>query len=454
MNRYSVGIRRTTQSIVKHHSTTKEYAFEMASSSIKFGRGVTKEIGSDLQGLGLTNNICIITDPYMLTLKPMQTVLESLKKSNIQYKVFSDVSVEPTDESFMKAIDYCKEHKFDGYVAVGGGSVIDTAKACNLYSCNPNNDFFDFVNAPIGKGLPVQRKLKPLIAIPTTAGTGSEATGVSIFDHTESGAKTGIRDRAIRPLMGIIDPDHLEYCGPELTAFTGLDVLCHSIESFTAVRYHDRITGAPSSSLTRPAYQGSNPISDIWSGYALKQCADNIAKAVEHNDPVAREMMALAATAAGTGFGSAGVHIPHAMSYPISSLVRDYKPKTGYSQKGSKKAIVPHGLSVILTAPAVFAWTASADYDRHMKAAELLGANVINKTSTDSGLILADAIRTLLYRWKSFIPDGLNGVGYTDSDIDNLVKGTLPQRKVLDVAPKQATSDDLAAIIQKSMTLF
>jgi hydroxyacid-oxoacid transhydrogenase len=301
-------MRRITKTVVAKRNFSgaifsPEYAFEMASSSVRFGRGVTKEIGQDLISLGLTKNVCIVTDPYMATLPPMKAVLDSLVKANISFEVFDRVAVEPTDASLQIAIDYCKSKQFDAFVAVGGGSAMDTAKAANVYMCNPNNDFLDFVNAPVGKGLPIPGKLKPLIAVPTTAGTGSETTGVSIFDHTPTGAKTGIRDRALRPILGIIDPDHTRTCGPELTAFTGLDVLCHALESYTAVPYQQRITGAPARPQLRPAYQGSNSISDIWSGFALQQCAKYLLRAVE-GDPFAREQMCLASTAAGVGFGT------------------------------------------------------------------------------------------------------------------------------------------------------
>jgi len=446
-----------------------EYAFEMASSSVRFGRGVTKEIGEDLKALGLTKNVCVVTDPYMATLPPMTAVLDSLKKTGIEYKVFDQVCVEPTDASLQIAIEYCKKNNFDGFVAVGGGSVMDTAKAANVYMCNPNNDFLDFVNAPIGKGLPVPGKLKPLIAVPTTAGTGSETTGVSIFDHTPTGAKTGIRDRSLRPVLGIIDPDHTKTCGPELTAFTGLDVLCHALESYTAVPFHQRITGAPKQPQLRPAYQGSNSISDIWSGYALQQCSKYLLRAVE-GDPIAREQMCFASTAAGVGFGSAGVHLCHAMSYPISSCVRSFRPSTGYDQalKNTvqskamtnlqdvklKENMVPHGLSVVLTAPSVFKWTAVADPERHLRAAALLGADVSNVNTADAGQVLSDTITKLLLHWTRFIPNGLKDIGYSSSDLDMLVKGTLPQRKVIDVSPRQPQPDDFYKMLDNSMRLF
>jgi hydroxyacid-oxoacid transhydrogenase len=180
--------------------------------------------------------------------------------------------VEPTDKSMQRAIDFARRKNFSAFVAVGGGSVMDTAKTANLYMCHPQNQFLDFVNAPIGKGIPIQGSLKPLIALPTTAGTGSETTGVAIFDHSASGAKTGIRDRALRPSLGLIDPENTVTCSPELSAYAGLDVLCHALESFTAVPYKER-GSRPATPALRPAYQGCNPISDIWSGYALQQCA-------------------------------------------------------------------------------------------------------------------------------------------------------------------------------------
>ena len=256
-------------------------------------------------------------------MSPFRAVADSLTKAGVKFDIFDDVTVEPTDKSLKLAIDFCRKRNYKAFVAIGGGSVMDTAKAANVYMCHPQAEFLDFVNAPIGKGLPVPSALRPLIAVPTTAGTGSifpilnmycksqnadviigsETTGVSIFDFLESNTKTGIRDRALRPTLAIIDPDHTATCSPELTAFSGLDVLCHALESFTAVPYRERITGAPSSSLLRPAYQGSNPIAEIWSGYALQQCAKYLRRAVEHGDPVAREQMCLASTAAGVGFG-------------------------------------------------------------------------------------------------------------------------------------------------------
>ncbi len=173
----------------------------MAVSSIRFGVGVTREVGMDLHDLGVKHAL-VVTDPVNRKLKPCEVVLNSLDSAGIRVTVYDRVRVEPTDESFQDAIRFANGLEFDGIVAVGGGSTIDTAKAVNLYTTYPPEDFLDYVNPPIGKGLPVPGPLKPLIAIPTTAGTGSETTGVSIFDLTRMHAKTGIASRRLKPTLG------------------------------------------------------------------------------------------------------------------------------------------------------------------------------------------------------------------------------------------------------------
>ena len=291
-----------------------EYAFEMATSAVRFGAGVTREVGADLQALGVRRAL-VITDPTVSRLAPMQTVRASLEAAGIDFEVFDRVRVEPTDESFLEAIAFARRGNGDGFVAVGGGSAIDTAKAANLYSTYPPDDFLDYVNPPIGKGMPVPGPLKPLIAVPTTAGTGSETTGVSIFDLTRLHAKTGIASRLLKPTLGLVDPENTRTLPPEVAASSGLDILSHALESFTALPYTAR--PRPDRPSLRPAYQGSNPISDLWSLQALRLVNQFLIRAVEDpEDDEARANMLLAASYAGIGFGNAGVHLPHGMSYP------------------------------------------------------------------------------------------------------------------------------------------
>jgi hydroxyacid-oxoacid transhydrogenase len=423
-----------------------EIAFEMAVSSIRFGPGVTREVGMDLADLG-AKNVLVVTDPVLRKLPPVRTVVESLEKNGIAATVYDRVRVEPTDESFQAAIHFANKGNgrgnYDAIVAVGGGSVIDTAKAVNLYVTYPPADFLDYVNPPIGKGLPVPGPLKPLIAIPTTAGTGSETTGVSIFDLSKMHAKTGIASRRLKPTLGLLDPENTRTMPPQVAASSGLDILSHAVESFTALPFSER--PLPDRPLVRPAYQGSNPISDVWSLQALRMVAKYLVRAVEDpSDDEARASMLLAASYAGVGFGNAGVHLPHGMSYPVSGKVKNYRTP-GYV---TDHALVPHGFSVILNAPAVFRYTASANAARHLEAAEALGVDVARCQAADAGKVLSERITWFMQRLKT--PNGLREIGYTSSDIPALVEGTLPQHRVTKLSPRPAGPEELAKLFEES----
>ena len=420
-----------------------EFAFEMAVSNVRFGAGVTRECGMDLADLGVRHAL-VITDRNLAPLPPVRVALESLEAAGIKATVYDRVRVEPTDESFQDAIAFAQQGSYDGFVAIGGGSTIDTAKAVNLYTTYPPEHFLDYANAPIGKALPVPGPLKPLIAIPTTAGTGSETTGVSIFDLTRMHAKTGIASRRLKPTLGLLDPDNTRTMPPQVAASSGLDILSHAVESFTAMPYTDR--PRPDRPAVRPAYQGSNPISDIWSLQSLRMVAQYIVRAVDDpGDDDARANMMLAAAYAGVGFGNAGVHLPHGMSYPVSGRITSYRTP-GYAVD---HALIPHGFSVILNAPAVFRYTASANPERHLRAAEALGADVSNARAADAGKILADRITWFMHRLNT--PNGLRAIGYSSSDIPALVEGTIPQHRVTKLSPRPAAADDLAQLFEGAM---
>jgi hydroxyacid-oxoacid transhydrogenase len=421
----------------------RETAIEMATSNIRFGPGVTREVGMDLDSLG-ARRVMLVIDPALARLAPVIRAVESLDREKIAYTVFDRVRVEPTDESFREAIEFAKREPFDAFVAVGGGSTIDTAKAANLYSTYPPADFMDYVNPPVGKGLPVPGPLKPLIAVPTTAGTGSETTGVAIFDFAKLHAKTGIAHRRLKPTLGLIDPENTRTMPPMVAACTGLDVLSHAIESYTAIAYTDRL--AADRPILRPAYQGSNPISDIWSVESMRMVSQYLLRAVrDPGDDEARGQMLLASAFAGIGFGNAGVHLPHGMSYPVAGLVRRFRP-AGYDVD---HPMVPHGMSVILNAPAVFRFTASACPERHLRAAEILGADVSRVTQADAGKVLADRLIWLMQQVG--MPSGLAAVGYSSEDIPALVQGTLPQHRVTKLSPRQASEQDLARLFEDAM---
>ncbi|CAF1010390.1 unnamed protein product [Adineta steineri] len=451
-------IERTNQCCPAHGGGLKsDYAFEMACSTVRFGPGVIQELGFDLRNLNC-KNIALFTDERIRQLKSFENVLRALETKQIKYKIFDKIRVEPTDTSFKEAIHFACQEEFDGYVAVGGGSVMDTCKAANLFASAPNKeatDFLDYVNPPIGKGLPVRHTLKPCIAVPTTAGTGSETTGVAIFDYEELHAKTGIAHRSMRPTLGLIDPDFVQTMPSRVAANSGFDVLCHAIESYTAIPFNQR-TPRPKDPIERPTYQGSNPISDIWSIQSLRAVAKYLKRSIvyENDDAEARTQMHLASTMAGIGFGNAGVHLCHGMSYGISGHVRTYHAK----DYPTDHPIIPHGLSVVMTSPAVFEFTAPACPERHLEVASILAtggetkSKFLNRPHKDAGKILSDVLRQFLY--DVHVDNGLQALGYTNSDIPALVKATIPQQRVTKLAPLTHTQEDLARLFENSMKLF
>jgi hydroxyacid-oxoacid transhydrogenase len=421
---------------------TLESIINVSSANIKYGPGATREIGFDMKELGATR-IMVVTDRNMAKSKPVEVTLKALEDEGLEAVLYDDTHVEPTDVSLKKAIDFAEKGKFDGFIGIGGGSSMDTAKVSNLYSTYPA-DFLTYVNAPIGKATPVPGPLKPLICIPTTAGTGSETTGVAIFDIVEMHAKTGIASRAIRPVEGIVDPENTRTLPPMVAACTGFDVLVHALESYTALPYNQR--PAPENPRLRPTYQGSNPISDVWAARAIEIVSSNIMRVIENpEDDEARSWMIMAATFAGIGFGNAGVHLAHGMSYPVSGMVRNYKP-AGYPMD---YPIIPHGMAVILCAPSVFRFTAKASPDRHLEAARLMGMNVANTRIEDAGEILAGLLISLMQ--KTGVPNGLEAVGYTASDVDRLVEGTLPQHRVTGLSPRPFSAEDLKKLFLDSL---
>jgi alcohol dehydrogenase class IV len=421
-------------------------SFTVEVNHFTFGPGSLRESGSHARALGM-KRIALYTDKTVRDLPYVATVKRSLEAAGCSVAIYWECEVEPTDRSFKAAAKFALEGNFDGFVSVGGGSVMDTAKAANLYATYPD-DFLAYVNAPIGQGKAVPGPLKPHIACPTTCGTGSEVTGIAIFDLLDHQCKTGILSRHLLPSRALVDPDVTHTLTPAVIAANGFDALSHALESYTArphsakAKAYEGFDGAK-----RPMNQGANLWSDMGAREALRVIGQNLVNAVnDPSDAQAKGAIMYSALIAGMTFSNAGCHLPHGMSYAVSGLVRDFKAPAGYPQD---EPMVPHGMSVVLNAPSVYRFTGEAAPERHLEAAQFLGADTAGAGANDAGEVVAGKLIEMM-RAVNF-PNGLNAVGYTDADAETLAERAFPQQRVIKNAPRDVTKASLAELFKGAM---
>ena len=419
-----------------------ETIFTWGAPPVKFGVGATDELGFDLKQLGI-ERVLVVTDRGVAATGLPERVRGLLAESGLKAELYDRVHVEPTDESLREAAGFARGGDWDGFLAVGGGSSIDTAKAINLLTTD-GRDVMDYVNKPVGEGRSPRQPLKPLVAVPTTAGTGAESTAVCILDILGLRLKSGISHPRLRPVLAVVDPRNTLTLPPEVTASAGMDIVCHALESYTARWFSDFPRKQASE---RVPYCGANPISDLWCARALSLVARSFRRAVHDGaDLEARSDMLQAATFAGMGFGNAGVHIPHACGYPIAGRVTGYRPD-GY---GLDEPLVPHGQSVAVTAPAAFRFTFPAAPARHQRAAALLGGLDPSEAAARKQPELLPEVLVRLMR-DIGVPNGVAAFGYDEADIPELVAGAMRQQRLLAVAPVEVTEEALTRILRDSL---
>ena len=412
--------------------SARESMFTIEATPVKFGAGAAHDAGWEMKRLG-GQRVFVVVDPEVMARGVARPVLDSLAAAGLDLVLYSEVETEPSRAALERAVAAAREARPDAFVAVGGGSAIDTAKVANLLYTH-GGEIMDYVNPPVGLGHKPPSPLRPLLAVPTTAGSGSEATTVAILDLPDLKIKTGISHRYLRPAQAIVDPELSRAAPGPVIASAGLDVVCHAAESFLSRPYTTR--ERPASPDDHPPYQGSNPVADLWSAQALRYGGQYLRRAV------ASGFMMLSATMAGVGFGSAGVHIPHSCAYPIAGLKHEYRDP-GYP---GSKVFVPHGFSVIVTAPAAFRFTFDADPAKHLLAAQFLTGDTYAPDDRDA---LPNALLQLMRDVGA--PSGVAALGYDESDIPALIDGALKQQRLLAVAPKPPGRDDLERIFRESM---
>ncbi|WP_299049891.1 hydroxyacid-oxoacid transhydrogenase [uncultured Nocardioides sp.] len=423
-----------------------ETVFTYAAPALKFGPGASDEISHDLGTFG-AKRVLLVTDAGVAATGHPARIADQVRAAGIEVVVYDRARVEPTDGSLAEAVAFGRDAgPFDAVVAVGGGSSIDTAKAVNLLTTNPG-ELMDYVNAPVGGGRAPTEKLLPLVAVPTTTGTGSESTTVCILDVVDQHVKTGISHVALRPTLAVVDPALAMTQPAMVTAASGMDILSHALESLTARWYADL---PAKQAHERVPYCGANPVAEMWAERSLSLLATSFREAVRDGDDAhAREQMSMAATFAGLGFGNAGVHIPHANAYPIAGRVGPFRPEGYPGADASGKGLVPHGMAVAMTVPAAFRFTFEVDPQRHLRAARLLDPTGAHGSDADGPEALP-AVVTALMRDVG-IPSGLAEIGFADADVEPIVEGTLKQQRLLATSPRETTPEDLAGIVRDSL---
>jgi alcohol dehydrogenase class IV len=416
-----------------------ESIYTLVLPGLVFGPGASREAGWRARSLGVSRAL-LVTDAFLAERGLHEHVLDACRQEGVDVVVHLIPVGEPTESTLAEVGAAARAAGMDGVIGLGGGSALDAAKVAALLGTH-GGAVRDYVNAPLGGALAPPGPLLPLLAIPTTAGTGSEVTAVAVLDLPDERVKTGIAHASLRPLVALCDPDLTLGVPAAVTAATGIDALLHAAEAYTSIPYTSR--PAPATPVERPNYQGSHPLADVWVRHAIELVGRFLERAVaDGTDREARAGMMLAATAAGIGFGNAGVHIPHACSYPIAGLRHGWKPP-GYPGEGR---FVPHGIACALTAPAAFGLTHAALPERHRDAARLLTGSEPDPADANP---LGGAVRALMERIG--VPSRLAEVGYGEDDVPELVAGAEKQQRLLACSPVPVGADVLGRVFRASL---
>lgn len=418
-------------------------SFTVEMPRVTYGRGTLRETGPRAHGRGI-RRAALFTDPFLADSASVATARASLKTAGVDHAVFSEVCIEPTDRSVSAAAAFLADGGFDGVVSVGGGSVMDTAKGAMVYARYPAS-FRTYFAAPAGDGVAIPGPVLPHLACPTTVGTGAEMTGLAVIRLLELNTKFVLASRHILPVEAIIDPACGDSLPAAVVASSGFDLLSHALETYTARAYTRwPAVAAPDA---RPMIQGANPWSDLGAREALKLVGRYLERGVaDARDYEARDALSWAASLAGMAFGNCGTHLPHAFSYAVTHLVRQYRAP---HYPGGDGPFVPHGMSVIVNAPAAIRFTACAAPERHLQAAACLGADVRDAAPDDAGEVVAERIVALMR--ATGMPNGLGGVGFDAADAAALAASALRQRRAIGNAPRALDADAAAGIFAAAM---
>ncbi len=420
-------------------------SFTVAMPRLTVGRGTLSEVGDRTAALGV-RRVALFTDPYLLDGPLVAIARQSLRAAGIEVAVFSDIRVEPDDESVARGAAFLNEARCEAMVSVGGGSVMDTAKAA-LVLHRHSGEPIDYFAPPVGGGRAITGPLLPHVACPTTSGTGSECTSISVLRITSLNTKFVIAHPSLLPTIAIVDPQVCDSLPANAVASTGFDLCCHALECYTARAYtqHDKVA----SPNARQYIQGANPFSDLAAREAMQIVGEYLERGVnDASDTQARDQLMWGATLAGIAFGNSGTHLPHAMSYGVTHLMKDITTD-GYPVK---TPFVPHGISVIVNAPAIFRYTAESTPERHLQGARYLQADDKGAAPEDAGEVLAKRLVQLMK--DTHMPNGLTGVGFDESHVQALATSSIRQGRAIANAPRDSNLVDLENMYRSAMSYW
>jgi hydroxyacid-oxoacid transhydrogenase len=419
-------------------------SFTIQIPKVTFGRGCLAEAGARAAAIGMSR-VALFTDPFLKDGAYVETVRHSLKEAGIDVAVFSEIRIEADDASVERGAKFIAEGDFNGVVSVGGGSVIDTAKAAMLYALYPTDDFLDYFAAPIGVGKAMPGALLPHIACPTTSGTGSECTSISVIRITELDTKFVLANPVMLANAALIDPACCDSLPGNIVASTGFDLLSHAIECYTAKAYTQ--WAKIEDPTKRPLIQGANPWSDLAARKALEIAGQFLERGVnDASDNEARDALMWGASLAGMAFGNSGTHLAHAMSYGITHLMREITTKDYPVQS----PFIPHGISVVVSAPAIFRYTAEGAPERHLEAASYLNTDLRGAENDDAGEVVAGKLIQLMK--QTGMPNGLNDLGFGADDVKALAASSIRQGRAIANAPRETNLQDIENIYTAALS--
>jgi len=420
-------------------------SFTVAMPRLTFGRGTLSEVGARSARYGF-KRVALFTDPYLLDGPLVGIATESLSQAGIDVGIFSDVRVEPCDATVERGATFLKTGKFDAVVSVGGGSVIDTAKGALLEHQHGGN-IVEYFAPPIGQAKSVTGPVLPHIACPTTSGTGSECTSITVIRVNSLNTKFVVASPYLLPTEAIVDSQCCDSLPANVVASTGFDLCCHALECFTA-RNHTQHAKVEDPNA-RQYIQGANPFSDMVAREAMDIVNHYLVRGVnDESDTESRDKLMWGATLAGIAFGNCGTHLPHAMSYGITHLMHNITTD-GYP---IESPFVPHGISVVVNAPAIFQYTAEATAERHMEGAQCLGADTSGATKEDAGEVLSKRLVQLMRDTR--MPNGLSGVGFDASHVKALAESSIRQARAIANAPRDSNLVDIENMYNNALSYW